>query len=234
MIWVFFGVVGVIIIVAILLPQARRRRRARQIDCPMSYLQLLGMSMRGVDIDAVLDAKGRLNDGEIDVPLKHVEVHFLATRELDPVIDGLIEAKKHDVELTWEMACAMHIAGRDIAKDIQAAGEPKEVVTPEIRGQTVDGGEVRVTLKLKLRFVPERAVGAGDETFVIERVCAAAEADIGRAESCAYLTQRPATFARRIFERGLDAGSAFKIEWVDVEEMSGEEAREQEDESADP
>lgn len=219
MIWVYLGILAAIVAVALLLPSISRRRRARQLGCPLGYLQLLGMGLRGANVDALLKAKAQLKDEGIDVPLRALEVHQLAKRKLEPVINGMIEARRQKVELTWEMACAMDMMGRDIQADLFAAKEPKEVLTPKIKARTVDGGEVTAQLKVKLRFVPERAVGAGDETFVIERICAAAEADIARSESCDYLTQRPATFARRIFERRLDAGSAFKIEWIDVEEM---------------
>ncbi|MEW6358710.1 MAG: flotillin-like FloA family protein [Planctomycetota bacterium] len=226
MVWIPLAIIAVVVAVLIAIPHVKRKHRAEKLGCPLSNLQLLGMSLRGVDINAVLDAKQRLKDEGIDASLKAIEVHYLATRDLAPVVEGMIEAKRRGVDLSWEKACAMHIAGRDIQADIEAAACPREIVTPEITGRTMDGGDVRVRLKLKLRFVPERAVGAGDEKFVVERVCAAAEADIARSESWEYLLQRQATFARRIFERGLDAGSAFKIEWVDVEEMEGEKAEE--------
>ncbi|NOZ21888.1 MAG: hypothetical protein GXP25_12470 [Planctomycetes bacterium] len=226
MIWIPLVFIVAIVVILIAIPQVKRKMRSERLGCPLSHPQLLGMSLRGVDINAVFDAKQRLDEEAIDVPLKAIEVHHLATRDLGPVVEGVIEAKTQGVNLTWEKACAMHIAGRDIKADIEAAGRPKEIITPEITGRTMDGGGVRVKLKLKLRFVPERAVGAGGETFVVERVCAAAEADIARSESYEFLLQRQSTFARRIFERGLDAGSAFKIEWVDVEEMTAEKAEE--------
>jgi len=226
MIWIPLVVLVVIVVILITLPQIKRKYRSEKLGCPLSYLQLLGMVLRGVDIDAVFDAKQHLDEEGIDVSLRAIEVHYLATHDLDPVVEGVVKAKKQDVDLSWEKACAMHMAERDITADIETAGHPKEIVTPEIAGRTMDGGEVRAKLKLKLRFVPERAVGAGDETFVIERVCATAEADIARSESYEFLLQRQSTFARRIFERGLDSGSAFKIEWVDVEEMTAEKAEE--------
>ncbi|RPI43053.1 MAG: UPF0365 family protein, partial [Bacteroidetes bacterium] len=145
-----------------------------------------------------------------------LEAHFLAGGHVQQVIHALVSANKANIALSFQMATAIDLAGRDVLEAVQMSVNPKVINTPPVTAVAKDGiqliAKARVTVRANIR---QLVGGAGEET-VLARVGEGIVSSIGSSVSHKEVLENPDTISKSVLNKGLDAGTAFVILSIDV------------------
>ena len=88
-----------------------------------------------------------------------MEAHYLAGGNVDRVINALIAAQRADIDLVFERAAAIDLAGRDVLQAVQMSVNPKVIETPVVAAIAKDGIELRAKARVTVRANIDRLVG---------------------------------------------------------------------------
>ena len=66
----------------------------------------------------------KANKAGLDLTIAKLETHFLAGGNVDRVINALIAAQRANIEMPFEKACAIDLAGRDVFQAVQMSVTP--------------------------------------------------------------------------------------------------------------
>ena len=61
-----------------------------------------------------------------------LEAHYLAGGHVERVVHALVSASKANIELPFQMATAIDLAGRDVFEAVQMSVNPKVIDTPPV------------------------------------------------------------------------------------------------------
>ena len=100
---------------------------------PVTFLELLGMSLRKVNARTIVQAKIMATQAGIgrDISARRLEAHYLAGGDVPRVIRALIAAHRADLDLDFDRACAIDLAGRDVLDAVQTSVNPKVIDCPD-------------------------------------------------------------------------------------------------------
>jgi len=186
----------------------------------ISLVQLFLMRLRKVPpaviVDAMIEAhKAGLNEVERD----QLEAHYLAGGRVKKVVDALVSASKANIDLSFKMATAIDLAGRDVLEAVKMSVIPKVIDTPVVSSVAKDGiqllAKARVTVRTNIR---QLVGGAGEET-VLARVGEGIVSSIGSAQSHKQVLENPDSISKLVLSKGLDAGTAFEILSIDIADV---------------
>ena len=152
----------------------------------------------------------------IFVDLSLLEAHYLAGGHVQQVINALISADKANINLTFEQATAIDLAGRDVFEAVQVSVNPQVINTPPISAIARDGIQVRARARVTVRANIERLVGGAGEETIIARVGEGIVSTIGSSESYADVLEQPDAISQAVLASGLDSGTAFEILSIDI------------------
>ena len=102
---------------------------------------------------------------------------------MDRVINALIAAQRANIEMPFEKACAIDLAGRDVFQAVQMSVTPKVIETPVVAAIAKDGIELRAKARVTVRTNIDRLVGGSGEETVIARVGEGIVTTVGSAET---------------------------------------------------
>jgi uncharacterized protein YqfA (UPF0365 family) len=185
----------------------------------ISLLQLFLMRFRKVPPGVIVRAM--IEGIKADIALKRddLEAHYLAGGHVANVVHALVSASKANIQLTFNMATAIDLAGRDVFEAVQMSVNPKVINTPPVTAVAKDGiqliAKARVTVRANIR---QLVGGAGEET-VLARVGEGIVSSIGSAHSHKEVLENPDYISRTVLEKGLDAGTAFEILSIDIADI---------------
>lgn len=90
-------------------------------------LDIIRMRLHGVDIRMIVFSRIRAMKSGFDIPTSALESHHLAGGRVPNVISALIASRAAGVELSWEAASAVDLAGGDILRDVLAIANPDAI-----------------------------------------------------------------------------------------------------------
>ena len=214
------------VVLAILLNYGYLWLRAMVSDAYVGWRQLIGMTLRGVKPSVVVDARIRLRKSGVEMGTDPLETHYLAGGQLLDVVQAIISAAKADIALTWDRACAIDLAGRDIGEAVRLSVNPKVIDCPDpSKGRTtidavaMDGIQLRARARVTVRANLDRLIGGATEETIIARVGEGIVTTIGSAKTHKQILENPDLISRRVLEKGLDANTAFEILSIDVADI---------------
>ena len=79
------------------------------------------MYLRKVDIRLIVLSRITAVQAGLDITRRDLESYYLSGGNVSNVVRALIAAKRGDIELSWEDATAIDLAGRDVLAEVQAA-----------------------------------------------------------------------------------------------------------------
>jgi len=192
----------------------------------VSIANLVGMSLRKINPDVIVNARIQAVKAGIDVSTDALETHYLAKGNVLNVIRAIIAANKADIPLGWDRACAIDLAGRDVLDAVQTSVYPKVIDCPDpSKGKTtidavaMDGIQLKARARVTVRANLDRLVGGATEETIIARVGEGIVTTIGSAESHKDVLENPDTISKRVLDKGLDAGTAFEILSIDIADV---------------
>ncbi|USN99034.1 MAG: flotillin-like protein FloA [Phycisphaeraceae bacterium] len=187
---------------------------------------LIGMKFRKVDARVIVLSRIRAVRAGIPVSTAQLEEHYLAGGRVTNVVSALISARKARIELDWDTACAIDLAGRDIFDAVNTSVNPKVIDCPsrESHKNTIDavakdGIQLKARARVTVRTNLARLVGGATEETVIARVGEGIVSSIGSAETHKKVLENPDNISKTVMARGLDAGTAFEILSIDIADV---------------
>ena len=180
---------------------------------------LMGMRLRKVPPNLIIRPQITAHKAGIMVDTPQLEAHYLAGGNVQRVVNSLISADKANIDLTFERATAIDLAGRDVFEAVQTSVNPKVIETPPISAVAKDGIQVRAIARVTVRANIERLVGGAGEETIIARVGEGIVSTIGSAESYKEVLENPDLISKVVLSKGLDAGTAFEILSIDIADV---------------
>ncbi len=181
--------------------------------------ELIGMRLRRVPPRIILGSQINATKAGLDIPTGFLEAHFLAGGHVEKVVSALIAADKAGINLTFERAAAIDLAGRDVLEAVQVSVNPKVIPTPMVTAVAKDGIQVKATSRVTVRANIERLVGGAGEETIMARVGEGIVTTIGSADTHKQVLENPDLISRMVLEKGLDVGTAFEILSIDIADV---------------
>ncbi|MCL2372721.1 MAG: flotillin-like protein FloA [Defluviitaleaceae bacterium] len=185
----------------------------------ISIMSLVGMRLRRVVPSKVVLPLIRLTKANIPVPIGQLESHYLAGGRVDAVVNALIAAHRANLELTFERACAIDLAGRDVFEAVRMSVNPKVIETPMISAVASNGTEVKAMARITVRTNIQRLIGGAGEATIVARVGEGIVTTIGSAPTHREVLENPDRISKTVLAKGLDAGTAYEILSIDIADM---------------
>ena len=195
---------------------------------PVTFLELLGMSLRKVNARTIVQARIMATQAGIgrDVTARRLEAHYLAGGDVPRVIRALIAAHRADLDLDFDRACAIDLAGRDVLDAVQTSVNPKVIDCPDsasgkstLSAVARNGVELKIRARVTVRTNLQQLIGGATEETIIARVGEGIITSIGSAESHFEVMEHPDTISKAVLQRGLDAQTAFQIVSIDIADI---------------
>lgn len=183
------------------------------------FKDLVGMRLRKVPPRQIVGPKISAAKAGLDVGLESMEAHFLAGGNVNAVILALISADKANIDLSFERAASIDLAGRDVLDAVKVSVNPKVINTPLIAAIAKDGIQVKATCRVTVRANIDRLVGGAGEETIIARVGEGIVTTIGSATTHKEVLENPDLISRRVLEKGLDSETAFEILSIDIADV---------------
>ncbi|WP_294025304.1 flotillin-like protein FloA [uncultured Megasphaera sp.] len=185
----------------------------------VGIVNLIGMRLRRVVPSKIILPLVKANKAGLDVNVNQLEAHYLAGGDVDRVVDALIAAHRATMSLTFERACAIDLAGRDVLEAVQMSVNPKVIETPFISAVAQNGIELKVRARVTVRANIDRLVGGAGEATVIARVGEGIVTSVGSARDHSQVLENPDEISKTVLSKGLDAGTAFEILSIDIADV---------------
>ncbi len=199
----------------------------------VTLLSLIGMSFRRVNKQIIVQGKimamqsGIGLESETGVTTRRLEAHYLAGGDVLKVIRAIIAAHRADIDLDFDRAAAIDLAGRDLLEAVQTSVYPKVIDCPDpkrsgratLSAIAKNGVELKVRARVTVRTNLEQLIGGATEETIIARVGEGIITAIGAAEAHFDVMEKPDKISKAVLDRGLDAQTAFAIVSIDIADI---------------
>ena len=233
--WVTIGILGLILLLIIvaLATYGKLWFQAYMSGADVSLVSLIGMGFRQVPPRILVTAKvmavqaGISIDRSSGITTTRLEAHFLAGGNVMNVINAIIAAQRAEIDLDFDRAAAIDLAGRDVMDAVRTSVHPKVIDCPDAQrsGKTYlsaiakDGVELRIRARVTVRTNLEQLIGGATEETVIARVGESIISSIGSADNHFQVLENPDLITKTVLQRGLDAQTAFAIVSIDIADI---------------
>ncbi|AYW48173.1 hypothetical protein C7K38_07175 [Tetragenococcus osmophilus] len=180
---------------------------------------LVGMRLRRVNPHRIIRPLIKATKAGLTLSTNQLEAHFLAGGNVDRVIDALIASQRAEIDLEFEKAAAIDLAGRDVFEAVQVSVNPKVIETPKVAAVAKNGIEIIVKAKVTVRANIERLVGGAGEDTIIARVGEGIVTTVGSSEKHEAVLENPDSMSKTVLTKGLDSGTAFEILSIDIADV---------------
>ncbi|MFQ5713183.1 MAG: flotillin-like protein FloA [Candidatus Scalinduaceae bacterium] len=195
-------------------------------DAHVGLLQLIGMTFRRVHARVIVESRIMAKKAGLDYDSPQLEAHYLARGNVPNVVRALIAADKAKIELGFDRACAIDLAGRDVLDAVKTSVNPKVIDCPDptkgrltIDAVAMDGIQLKAKARVTVRANIERLVGGATEETIIARVGEGIVTTIGSADTHKKVLENPDSISKKVLEKGLDSGTAFEILSIDIADI---------------
>jgi uncharacterized protein YqfA (UPF0365 family) len=199
----------------------------------VSLWSLIAMGFRRVNSRLIVQGKimslqaGIGTEDETSVTTRRLEAHYLAGGNVLAVVRSLIAAHRADIDLDFDRAAAIDLAGRDVLDAVQTSVYPKVIDCPDpkrsnrmsLSAIAKNGVELKVRARITVRTNVEQLIGGATEETIIARVGEGIITAIGSSLSHLEVMENPDRISKAVLARGLDAQTAFEIVSIDIAEI---------------
>ncbi len=189
-------------------------------------LDLIMMRLRKVRPDVIVLNRISAKKAGLDISPNLLEAHYLAGGNVGRVIRAMIAADKAKIDLGWDRATAIDLAGRDILDAVKTSVDPKVIDCPSVNsGKTTidavsqDGIQLKAKARVTVRTNIARLVGGATEETIIARVGEGIISTIGSARTHKEVLENPDRISKTVLAKGLDSGTAFEILSIDIADI---------------
>ncbi len=193
---------------------------ARASGVRISLIQLFLMRIRKVPPPIIVNAMIEAHKAGLKtITRDELEAHYLAGGHVEKVVHALVSASKANIDLTFQMATAIDLAGRDVFQAVQMSVNPKVIDTPPVAAVSKDGIQLIAKARVTVRANIKQLVGGAGEETILARVGEGIVSSIGSSESHKTVLENPDSISKLVLRKGLDAGTAFEILSIDIADI---------------
>ena len=186
----------------------------------ISLIQLFLMRIRKVPPTKIVNCMIEAHKaGLTDVKRDGLEAHYLAGGHIERVVHALVSASKAGINLPFQMATAIDLAGRDVFEAVQMSVNPRVIDTPPVTAVAKDGIQLIAKARVTVRANIKQLVGGAGEDTILARVGEGIVSSIGSAESHKMVLENPDSISKLVLSQGLDDGTAFEILSIDIADI---------------
>lgn len=223
---IIIAVFAILIFILVIFAYGSLWLQARLSGAPVSFAELIGMTLRKVNARTITVSRITAAKAGLELSTAQLESHYLAGGRVPNVVRALIAATRANIELSWETATAIDLAGRDILEAVQTSVNPKVIDCPDPRKgrETVDavaqdGIQLKAKARVTVRANIARLIGGATEETIIARVGEGIVTTIGSALTHKSVLENPDNISKSVLAKGLDAGTAFEILSIDIADV---------------
>lgn len=187
----------------------------------VSPFELIGMRFRGIEQSKIVRPLIMIKKANLPelITADDLQTFYLSGGNIVPVISALIAARGAGINLSFQQACAIDRAGRDVLGAVKMSVNPKVIETPAIGAVAQDGIEIIAVCRVTIKADINRLVGgSGEETIlakVQEGICTA----IGSAKNYQDVLESPEIISKTVQNRGFGDDSAFNVVSIDIADI---------------
>lgn len=199
----------------------------------IKLLSLVAMGFRQVNPKIIVAAKIRARQAGLDInredgiSTERLEAHYLAGGNVQNVIQAIIAAHRAGIDLDYERAVAIDLAGRDVLDAVQTSVDPKVIDCPDaersgkltLSAIAKNGVELKIRAKVTVRTNLAQLIGGAMEETVIARVGESIISSVGSSDDHLAVLENPDLITKAVLDRGLDAQTAFAIVSIDIADI---------------
>ena len=189
----------------------------------IGMIKLVIMRIRKIPPKLVANGIINLHRAGLDfVTSEELETHFLAGGNITNVVDALIASDKANIELDYQTATAIDLAGRDVKEAVQTSVYPKVIDCPtegKVSAVAKDGIQLLAKARVTVRTNIEQLVGGATDETIIARVGEGIVSAIGSAEKYKIVLENPDDISKAVLAKGLDSGTAYSILSIDITDV---------------
>jgi len=232
LVWLIVGIVAVVILLIfafIFFSFVGLWIQSTVTGAGVGMFEMVIMRLQKLDYAMIVKQKIALVQAGVRVSTQDLQQYLLSGgKKLEQVVMAVIAAHKAGMDLPWNTAAAIQLAGRDIYKAVQVSVNPEVIDCPSPNpnkpNNTLDGvckngiqlkARARVTVRTKL----DRLVGGATQETIIARVGEGIVKAIGSAEHHTDVLANPNLISQAVLHNALDSQTAFEIVSIDVAEI---------------
>jgi len=185
----------------------------------VGLFSLVGMKLRRVRPQRILLPMIKATKAGLNLNMNELEAHYLAGGNVDGVVDALIASERAGIDLSFEKAAAIDLAGREVLEAVKMSVNPKVIETPNISAVAKDGIELLVKARVTVRANLERLVGGAGESTILARIGEGIVTTVGSSNSHKEVLENPDNISKLVLSKGLDSGTAFEILSIDIADI---------------
>lgn len=185
----------------------------------IGIFSLIGMRLRRVSPHRIIIPLIKATKAGISLNGNQLEAHLLAGGNVDRVVDALIASERAGMELSFEKAAAIDLAGRDVLDAVKMSVNPKVIETSNISAVAKDGIELLVRARITVRANIERLVGGAGEETILARIGEGIVTTVGSSENHKGVLENPDSISKLVLGKGLDSGTAYEILSIDIADI---------------
>ncbi|MBP3619978.1 MAG: flotillin-like FloA family protein [Clostridia bacterium] len=182
----------------------------------VSLFKLIGMKMRKLDLEAIVGAYILAKKSHIGLGLYDFEIVATSGGHPKKIVEGLIAGKNAKLDIDFEFAKAIDIAGMDILAVVRECVNPKVIEIPLISSVAQDKREVNVKISLTLKTVLSNFLRGVTEDTISARAVEAVVTKISNTERASFLVAKPQLLDKAIFDAQIDSDSKYELVSADV------------------
>ncbi len=229
--WVYLGVALISLFVLIFLG-VFARYFGLWIQCKMtrsgiSFLNLIMMSIRKVNPAVIVRSKIMATQAGVKgITTRAMEAHYLAGGDIQKVIKALVAAHRANLDMDWQVAQAIDLAGRDVLDAVRTSVYPKVIDCPDpkksagtLDAVAGDGIQLKARARVTVRTNIQQLIGGATEETIIARVGQGIVQAIGSTPTYAVVLENPDRISQTVLNQGLEAQTAFEIVSIDIADI---------------
>jgi uncharacterized protein YqfA (UPF0365 family) len=199
----------------------------------VSFVHLIAMKFRKVDAARIVKARvmahqaGLETRGTSGIQTQDLEAHFLAGGNIEQVTQAIIAAQQAGIDLDFDRAAAIDLAGRDVLEAVKTSVYPRVIECPDasftdkttLSAISKDGIELRVRARVTVRTNLDQLIGGATEETIIARVGEGIITSIGSTDTYLEVMETPDRISKAVLDRALDSNTAFEIVSIDIADI---------------
>lgn len=196
----------------------------------VSMLELIALSLRRISAGLIVDTRITAVKSGLAVSIDQLSTHLLAGGDVKLVILALIAAKKAEIHLDFDRACAIDLAtkgtGKSVLEAVRTSVNPMVIDCPpagsgrrSIDGIAKDGIVIRAKARVTVRSNLDRFVGGATEETIVARVGEGIVSSIGSAANYKDVLENPHRISSTVLNKALDSNTAFEILSIDIADV---------------
>ena len=226
-----FALLVVLVLLLIVAQYGKLWFQAYMSKADVTLLSMVAMGFMRINQRVIVDAKIRAKQAGLnidnDISTRRLQAHYLAGGNVMNVLHALIAAERAGIDLDFDRATAIDLAGRDVREAVQTSVRPKVIdcPDPERSGKVTlsaiakDGVELKVRARVTVRTNLKQLIGGAVEATIIARVGESIISSIGSADNHLAVLENPDRITKAVLARGLDAQTAFEIVSIDIADI---------------